>query len=143
MGFLADATLATEQAQNKKGEPQQASIHLMTLHASKGLEFEVVFLSALDEYGFPHARALAEDADASELEEERRLAYVGVTRAKKELILSWSARRMVRGEIKRRHSSRFLAEIDPTVLRGDTHHLTRKRKPSSAMSQSPDYDFNP
>ncbi len=139
LGFLADATLATEQAQNKKNEPFQESIHLMTLHASKGLEFEIVFLSAMEEYGFPHSRALADDADPSDLEEERRLAYVGVTRAKKELILSWSARRMVRGEIKRRNSSRFLTEIDPLVLRGDTHLLYRKREKTNPLLDAGDY----
>jgi DNA helicase II / ATP-dependent DNA helicase PcrA len=142
LGFLADATLATEQAQKKSGDLQGERIHLMTLHASKGLEFDIVFLSALEEFGFPHARSLQEDADLSDLEEERRLAYVGITRAKKELVMTWAARRMVRGEIKRRQSSRFLSEIDPLVLRGDTHHIHRKR-PQTHMSEQTFFDARP
>ncbi|MBL90662.1 MAG: hypothetical protein CMH56_02480 [Myxococcales bacterium] len=126
-GFLSQAVLATDQG-NNKNTFQGPPIHLMTLHAAKGLEFESVFLCALEEYGFPHARALADDADPGNLEEERRLAYVGMTRAKRELTLTWAARRMVRGEVKRRNSSRFLAELDPVNCRGDFHLLNRARR---------------
>ena len=137
-GFLAQAALATDVNKSNQSA-QRAPIHLMTLHAAKGLEFESVYLCAMEEYGFPHARALADDADPGELEEERRLAYVGITRAKRELTCTWAARRMVRGEIKRRNSSRFLAELEPTNCRGDFHLLDRRRtRPAWAPDMSLD-----
>jgi DNA helicase II / ATP-dependent DNA helicase PcrA len=89
------------------------NVTLMTLHSAKGLEFPTVFLSGLEEGIFPHQRTFS---SASELEEERRLMYVGVTRAEEELYLSSAKRRQVWGEYKYFNPSRFLEEIPPQLL---------------------------
>lgn len=78
------------------------------MHAAKGLEFPVVFIAGLEEGIFPHAKSLLEP---SALEEERRLCYVGITRAKEKLYLSWAGRRTLFGDIQANIPSRFLKEI--------------------------------
>lgn len=88
------------------------AVTLMTLHSAKGLEFPVVFITGMEESLFPHSRALY---DQKELEEERRLAYVGITRAKEELYLSAAASRMLYGGMQHNPPSRFLSEIDSVV----------------------------
>ncbi|MEI6249413.1 MAG: 3'-5' exonuclease, partial [bacterium] len=85
------------------------TVTLMTLHAAKGLEYDVVFMIGMEEGLFPHSRALYE---ASEMEEERRLCYVGMTRARKELILTNANSRMIYGSVSHNIPSRFLSEID-------------------------------
>ena len=89
------------------------AVTLMTLHAAKGLEFPVVFLAGLEEGVFPHARSLENEA---QLEEERRLCYVGMTRAKERLYLSCSAYRSFYGDSQRIRPSRFLEEIPRDLL---------------------------
>lgn len=84
------------------------SVVLMTLHAAKGLEFPHVFLAGMEEDVFPHSRS--RDSQ-SELEEERRLCYVGITRAQHRLYLTYARRRMVFGQTRAQHPSRFLTEI--------------------------------
>ena len=84
------------------------AITLMTLHSAKGLEFDTVFLSGLEEGIFPHSRSLD---SPSEMEEERRLMYVGITRAKKNLFLSCAKRRKMWGDYKYYNPSRFISEI--------------------------------
>jgi DNA helicase-2/ATP-dependent DNA helicase PcrA len=84
------------------------AITLMTLHAAKGLEFPVVYMAGLEEGLFPHRRSID---DREELEEERRLCYVGMTRAKEELKLSYAHQRMIMGQIQRTDRSRFIDEI--------------------------------
>jgi DNA helicase-2/ATP-dependent DNA helicase PcrA len=84
------------------------SITLMTLHSAKGLEFPVVYLVGMEEGVFPHRRSID---DPDELEEERRLCYVGMTRARFELVLSFAHQRMVMGELQRSVPSRFIFEI--------------------------------
>jgi DNA helicase-2/ATP-dependent DNA helicase PcrA len=84
---------------------------MMTLHAAKGLEFDCVFLTGMEENVFPHSRATAEGADEEELAEERRLCYVGLTRARKRLFLSLAQSRTLFGELRFNRPSRFLAEI--------------------------------
>ena len=83
-------------------------VMLMTLHNAKGLEFPVVFIAGCEEGIFPHSRALGE---ASELEEERRLAYVGITRARELLYLTRADSRLLYGEFRANIPSRFLQEI--------------------------------
>jgi DNA helicase-2/ATP-dependent DNA helicase PcrA len=85
------------------------SVTLMTLHAAKGLEFPVVFMIGCEESIFPHSRAFY---DQDEMEEERRLCYVGMTRAREELYLTHAAGRMLYGSVQHNPPSRFLAEID-------------------------------
>lgn len=84
------------------------AVHFMTLHAAKGLEFRIVFIIGLEEGIFPHGRAMM---SPSELEEERRLAYVGITRAKEKLYLLWAAQRMLYGSHQVNPPSRFLGEL--------------------------------
>jgi DNA helicase-2/ATP-dependent DNA helicase PcrA len=85
------------------------AVTMMTLHAAKGLEFPVVFMVGMEEGVFPLARA---SFDASELEEERRLAYVGMTRAREELVLTAASSRLLYGQYQNNLPSRFLADID-------------------------------
>lgn len=92
---------------------EQDRVTLMTLHSAKGLEFPTVFLAGLEEGIFPHARALL---DEDELEEERRLCYVGITRAQRRLFLSWARCRTIYGNTAMCQPSRFLAEIPAPLL---------------------------
>ena len=108
--FLAEVSLLSDQDDLANNDDQVA---LMTLHAAKGLEFPVVFLVGMEDGLFPLARALMED---DQLEEERRLAYVGITRAKRELFLTNAYSRMMYGRMQNNPPSRFLAEIDQDDL---------------------------
>ena len=104
--FLEHVALATSIDQEWDG----AKINLMTMHAAKGLEFEVVFLPGWEEGLFPHQKSLEEKGDFA-LEEERRLAYVGITRAKKEAYLSFAMKRAYHGDWMDALPSRFINEI--------------------------------
>jgi DNA helicase-2/ATP-dependent DNA helicase PcrA len=95
------------------GQPAQGVVTLMTLHTAKGLEFPVVFLTGLEDGVFPHMRSLA---DPNELEEERRLAYVGITRARQRLYLSRSTVRSAWGAPQANPASRFLEEIPDQLV---------------------------
>ena len=108
--FLAEVSLLSDQDDLTNNDDQVA---LMTLHAAKGLEFPVVFLVGMEDGLFPLSRALMED---DQLEEERRLAYVGITRAKRELFLTNAYSRMMYGRMQNNPPSRFLAEIDQDDL---------------------------
>lgn len=110
VNFLADLALVSDQ---DDVDEQAPAVTLMTLHAAKGLEFPVVFLVGMEEGIFPLARALQED---DELEEERRLAYVGITRAKKKLYLTNAYSRLLYGRIQRNPTSRFVEEISSELL---------------------------
>lgn len=94
-------------------ESSESKVTLMTLHAAKGLEFPVVFLVGLDEGLFPHSRTLM---DSSQIEEERRLAYVGITRAEQQLYVTNASTRTMYGRISAYMPSRFLAEIPENLL---------------------------
>ena len=94
-------------------------VRLMTLHAAKGLEFSVVFMAGLEEGLLPHAKAIS--GSRAELEEERRLAYVGMTRAKKRLYLTWAITRTLFGEREVNMPSRFLRELPEELLAGQNN----------------------
>ena len=104
--FLEHVALATSIDQEWDGE----KVNLMTMHAAKGLEFDVVFLPGWEEGLFPHQKSLEEKGDLA-LEEERRLAYVGLTRAKKQSFISFVMNRMYRGDWVDSLASRFIDEL--------------------------------
>ena len=106
--FLEQVSLVADADQIPEGEDRGGVVTLMTLHTAKGLEFPVVFLTGMEEGVFPHQRSLR---DARELEEERRLAYVGITRARERLYLTRTALRTWWGRPSVHAPSRFLAEI--------------------------------
>ncbi len=109
--FLQEVALMTDQ---DEAEDEGDKVTLMTLHAAKGTEYPVVFIAGLEEGLFPLEQATQEK---SELEEERRLFYVGVTRAEKRLYLSWARSRYRYGEQQSNTRSRFLEEVDSDVVR--------------------------
>ena len=125
--FLEHVALATSIDQEWQGE----KINLMTMHAAKGLEFDVVFLPGWEEGLFPHQKSLEEKGDFA-LEEERRLAYVGITRAKKEAYLSFAMRRAYHGDWMDALPSRFVNEIpDESVEKNEID-----------MNKTDDFEFN-
>lgn len=108
-GFLEEVALISDLDQ---ADLNSDAVTLMTLHAAKGLEFPVVFMIGMEETIFPHSRALY---DQSEMEEERRLCYVGMTRAREELYLISATGRMLYGGVQHNPPSRFLSEVDGQV----------------------------
>lgn len=137
--FLEQVALV-EAAQNEKGISQltasakggpasgrhnsqpRDSVTLMTAHAAKGLEFPIVFIVGLEEGLFPHSRSLEDNED---LEEERRLCYVGMTRAKNKLYLTFSSRRLLFGQRTSSIPSRFLADIPEVLFDGEVQILPK------------------
>jgi DNA helicase-2/ATP-dependent DNA helicase PcrA len=109
-GFLEEIALVSDIDTTDFGND---AVVLMTLHSAKGLEFPVVFITGMEESIFPHSRSLY---DASEMEEERRLMYVGMTRAREELYLSYAVERNLYGGRQHNAPSRFLSDIDSTIL---------------------------
>ncbi len=110
-GFVDRLSLLSEV--DEESGKRDAKVWMMTMHAAKGLEFPMVIIAGLEEGLFPHSRS-AEDDD--ELEEERRLCYVGMTRARRQLVLTGAARRRVFGEYQSCEPSRFLDEIPATLM---------------------------
>ncbi len=125
--FLEHVALATSIDQEWEG----AKINLMTMHAAKGLEFDVVFLPGWEEGLFPHQKSLEEKGDFA-LEEERRLAYVGITRAKKEAYLSFAMKRAYHGDWVDALPSRFINEIPDASVEKNEVDITK----------NDDFDFN-
>ena len=126
--FLEHVSLATSADQEWEGE----KINLMTMHAAKGLEFDVVFLPGWEEGLFPHQKSLQEKGDFA-LEEERRLAYVGITRARKEAYLSFAMRRAYQGDWMDAIPSRFINELPENNIEKNEKSLDEKQD---------DFDFN-
>lgn len=110
-GFVDQLSLLSDV--DEESGSDNARVWLMTLHSAKGLEFPVVILAGLEEGLFPHSRSAD---DVEELEEERRLCYVGMTRAKQRLILTGSARRRVFGEYQTSEPSRFIDEVPAELI---------------------------
>ena len=124
--FLEQVALVADSDQIPDEDGGDGVITLMTLHTAKGLEFPVVFLTGMEDGVFPHMRALGQ---AKELEEERRLAYVGITRARERLYLTRSTLRSAWGQPSYNPPSRFLEEIPPT-------HVEWKRTGATAPASS-------
>ncbi|MCW5731206.1 MAG: ATP-binding domain-containing protein, partial [Alphaproteobacteria bacterium] len=116
-GFLEHVALVVDNAE----EQNEDMVNLMTLHAAKGLEFETVFLPGWEEGVFPHPRALEENGIAG-LEEERRLAYVGITRARRRCHISFAANRRIYNQWQATIPSRFVEELPE-------EHVTRLAEP--------------
>jgi DNA helicase II / ATP-dependent DNA helicase PcrA len=118
------------------GETGQGAgkVSLMTLHAAKGLEFDAVFLTGMEEQVFPHRRALSETAGEEDMAEERRLCYVGFTRARRRLTVSFAQSRALFGELRFNPPSRFLAEV-PRELFGISDDQPVAVENPLAMSQ--------
>jgi DNA helicase II / ATP-dependent DNA helicase PcrA len=113
--FLTDLALVADIDSMDDDNEKADSIVLMTLHSAKGLEFPVVFLIGMEEGVFPHSRSLTEEA---EMEEERRLAYVGITRAEQTLFLTNAQMRTLFGRTNMNPASRFISEIPEELLEG-------------------------
>ncbi|HBK46381.1 MAG TPA: DNA helicase II, partial [Xanthomonadaceae bacterium] len=127
VAFLAYASLEAGEGQAQAGED---GVQLMTLHSAKGLEFPLVFLAGMEDGLFPSARSLEE---SGRLEEERRLAYVGITRARQKLVLSYAESRRIHGQDNYNVPSRFLREIPRELL----HEVRPKVQVSRPASLGP------
>lgn len=112
-------------------ESSDSKVTLMTLHSAKGLEFPVVFLAGLDEGLFPHSRTLM---DPEQIEEERRLAYVGITRAERQLYVTNAITRTMYGRVSAYMPSRFLGEIPPELVE---EYRRKSAMPQSRMTSIP------
>lgn len=121
IAFLTDLALIADIDQLDQEEEANDSVVLMTLHSAKGLEFPVVFLIGLEEGVFPHSRSLMEE---SEMEEERRLAYVGITRAEEELYITNAQMRTLFGRRNMNPPSRFIDEIPAELI----HDLNEEKR---------------
>ena len=128
--FLEHVALATSIDQEWDGE----KINMMTMHASKGLEFEIIFLPGWEEGLFPHQKSL-EEKGQNGLEEERRLAYVGITRAKKNAIISFSMNRFYQGDWIDSMASRFIDELPEKFIEKNSFFDETK-------DSSEDFEFN-
>ncbi|MGE8286590.1 DNA helicase II [Stenotrophomonas sp. ATCM1_4] len=124
VAFLSYASLEAGEGQAQAGEE---GVQLMTLHSAKGLEFPLVFLAGMEEGLFPSARSLEE---SGRLEEERRLAYVGITRARQKLILGYAESRRIHGQDNYSLPSRFLREI-PRELLNEVRPKVQVSRPAS------------
>src|SRR5438552_10553104 len=120
---------------DKEQGSKDARVWLMTMHSAKGLEFPVVIIAGLEEGLFPHSRASGEEA---ELEEERRLCYVGMTRARSRLVLTGAARRRIFGEYKDSEPSRFIDEVPAALIERVAPQYTSS---SGYQGNFPHYEF--
>ena len=112
LGGFVDRLSLLSDVDKEQGTRERTGL-MMTLHSAKGLEFPVVVLAGLEEGLFPHSRSREDEA---ELEEERRICYVGITRARKQLVLTSAARRRVFGEYQSTEPSRFIEEIPADLV---------------------------
>ena len=133
--FLEHVALATSIDQEWEG----AKVNLMTMHAAKGLEFDVVFLPGWEEGLFPHQKSLEEKGDFA-LEEERRLAYVGITRARKEAFLSFAMKRAYHGDWIDALPSRFINEIPENSV--EKNEISETRTDNFEFNQDNSIEFD-
>ena len=125
-GFLENVALV---ADIDSFDENSDYVVLMTLHSAKGLEFPNVYLAGLEDGLFPSYMSITSDNSQAEIEEERRLAYVGITRAKKNLTITSARVRMVRGQTQYGKVSRFVREIPPELLSGKIYESKTKEEP--------------
>ncbi len=111
--FLENVTLVEQEELSDKSKDSKNSVTLMTLHSAKGLEFPYVFMIGMEEGIFPHSRSLMEK---DEIEEERRLCYVGITRAKEKLYLTYARNRLIFGQRSSNTLSRFIFDIPKDTI---------------------------
>jgi DNA helicase-2/ATP-dependent DNA helicase PcrA len=133
LGGFVDRLSLLSDADEEQGS-RDARIWMMTLHSAKGLEFPVVILAGLEEGLFPHSRS---SDDQEELEEERRLCYVGMTRARKQLVLTGAARRRIFGEYQASEPSRFIDEVPAELV----DRVMPAYSPSAYQGNFPHYEF--
>jgi DNA helicase-2/ATP-dependent DNA helicase PcrA len=140
--FLSHASL---EAGDNQAQAGQDALQLMTVHSAKGLEFDAVFITGLEEGLFPHENSAQEEGG---LEEERRLMYVAITRARKRLYLSFSQTRMLHGQTRYNMKSRFFDELPDECLRWLSprvqHHdwFARPHSTASAWDDAPEAGAN-
>ena len=135
--FLEEVSLIADMSEHKE---EDDVVTLMTIHAAKGLEFDVVFLIGMEEGIFPHQNSFLEEDG---LEEERRLCYVGITRARKRLYISNAKRRMLYGKDTSNPQSRFISEIDTELLDIQNERMLDQEKiKKEEMYSSNPTDFN-
>ena len=132
-GFLEKVSLVADADEIPDGEDHGGVVTLMTLHTAKGLEFPTVFLTGMEDGIFPHARTLD---DPKEIEEERRLAYVGLTRAEKRLYISRAEYRLTFGSPKYNPGSRFLDEIPSELIEWKDETRSKSSSGSSSIRRS-------
>lgn len=135
-GFLEEVALVSDV---DRYDENADAVTLMTIHSSKGLEFPIVFLPGMEENVFPGSQSIAM---TSEIEEERRLAYVAITRAKRQLIITHARERMLYGMTQRNMLSRFVREIDPQYLDVQKENTFGASRNSFAHPSAPKYNFN-
>ena len=127
-GFLEEVALI---ADIDDMDDKSQRVVLMTLHSAKGLEFPYVYLAGMEDGLFPSYMSIATENADTEIEEERRLAYVGITRAMENLTITCARARMIRGEMQFNRISRFVKEIPPQLLAGSTYEPKSKEMPTS------------
>lgn len=142
--FLEEIALASD---TDNVDQNQDAVHLMTLHSAKGLEFPVVFITGLEEGILPHSRSML---SYEEMEEERRLMYVGLTRAKERIYLLFTRQRMLFGSTQMNAPSRFLEDIPENLVEHNSYHeaqqkefekLLKSRKKSVLRSKSRNFQY--
>jgi DNA helicase-2/ATP-dependent DNA helicase PcrA len=131
-GFVDRLSLLSDS--DEESGTQNARVWMMTLHSAKGLEFPTVILAGLEEGLFPHSRS---SEDEEELEEERRLCYVGMTRARTKLVITGAGRRRIFGEYQSSQPSRFIDEIPPDLL----ERIAPTFSSSGYQGHFPHYEF--
>lgn len=134
--LLEDVSLIEDIQEREEEGKGKDSVQLMTMHAAKGLEFQVVFIAGLEEGIFPHSRSLA---DPKEMEEERRLAYVGITRAKTDLYLLYTISRTYFGNTQSNIVSRFIADIPEDLMSFSSVSDSYNYSPASNDNFSDDF----
>ena len=132
-GFLEEVALVADIDSVEDGDNR---VLLMTLHSAKGLEFPYVYLAGMEDGLFPSYMSIAADDPTEEIEEERRLCYVGITRAMKELTITCARCRMVRGETQYNNVSRFVREIPPELLARKSVMPKEPKKPEVPQNTS-------